>query len=367
MKKKINPLFVFFTLTLAVYSQCTPAIPADTWSLAVSSEYATVTIQPYKTRYNDQDRVTVRAYPLPGHSWTGWSGDLSTPSMAMTFNIDRDLALFTVTEPSTVGNTWPSSNTVGVPSGEALTIYSGPTHSSSNNQLFSNLVFTNRIYIDHSGVIIKNCKLMPSTNEYYGVYCTKPGVNTPQGGTGFILQNCEVTSGITWVDGFTARSNWFHAPAGGTLNDGIIFAASDVLIEDNLISDLNGSSGAHLDGIQVMAGSNIIIRGNWIEAKSREQITGGGMVTSSFYAHPTLGNIHNLVLDHNTFIEESNVIAGYGYYPLRISDTTGQVIVQNNRWSMQEHGLSLPYRITGATVITVWLSNRYDKGEVIEY
>jgi len=119
------------------------------------------------------------------------------------------------------------------------------------------------------------------------------------------------------------------------------------------IDGLVGDQGAHLDGVQVMAGSDIIIRHNWIEAVS-PPIDGGGVNAAIFFG-PDFGEISDVVVDCNMLIEED------GYYPLRI-DARGSVTVRSNRW---RHGhLGAPVNLTDTTV-TLWQDNAYEDGEVI--
>jgi hypothetical protein len=160
---------------------------------------------------------------------------------------------------------------------------------------------------------------------------------------------------VLFADGFTGRRDHLHARAGGSKDDGWIFAASHVLLEDDLIDGLVGDDGAHLDGIQVMAGGDIVIRNNWIEAVS-PPIPGGGGVNAAIFFGPDFGEISDVTVDCNMLIEED------GYYPLRL-DARGAVVVRHNRWRRGFAGTS-PVNATD-TVVTAWEDNAYEDGTPI--
>ena len=170
------------------------------------------------------------------------------------------------------------------------------------------------------------------------------------------IEDSEIVGGVLPTNYFTARRNHIHAPAGGSKNDGFAFAASNVLIEDNLIDGLSGSSGAHLDGIQTMAGSNIVLRHNWIEAVS-PPISGGGVNAAIFFS-PNKGPISDVTVECNMLIEKD------GYYPLRIYSVDGSVVVRHNRWQKGFLGTA-PVGLKGQTSISEWTDNAYDDGTPI--
>ena len=242
---------------------------------------------------------------------------------------------------------WPTAATVGIPAGTpALTVMAEESyHTSADGQVFDHVELRGRLYVDHKNVIVRRSRLVG--DEYYAIYST-------DGATGLTIEDSDIQGGVLLNDGFTGRRNHLHAPAGGTKDDGWIFGASHVLLEDNLIDGLVGGGGAHLDGIQVMAGQDIAVVNNWIEAKS-PPISGGGVNAAVFFK-PDFGEISDVRVDCNMLIEEE------GYYPLRI-DARGSVVVRHNRWRRGFVGTS-PVNLTDTTVAT-WEDNAYEDGEVI--
>jgi len=240
---------------------------------------------------------------------------------------------------------WPTASTTGIPTGTpTLRVIAEDSHTDHDGQVFDAVELQGRLYVDHKNVSIRRSRLVGDI--YYAIYST-------EGGTNLTIEDCDITGGVLLGDGFVGRRNHLHAPSGGYRDDGWIFAASHVLLEDNLIDGLVGDQGAHLDGVQVMAGSDIIIRHNWIEAVS-PPIDGGGVNAAIFFG-PDFGEISDVVVDCNMLIEED------GYYPLRI-DARGSVTVRSNRW---RHGhLGAPVNLTDTTV-TLWQDNAYEDGEVI--
>ncbi len=241
---------------------------------------------------------------------------------------------------------WPTAASTGIPAGTpALQVLSDESiHTTHDGQVFDAVDLEGRLYVDHRNVVIRRSRLVGDV--YYAVYAT-------EGGTGLTIEDSDIQGGVLVPDGFTGRRNHLHAPAGGYKDDGWIFAASHVLLEDNLIDGLVGDTGAHLDGIQAMAGDDIVIRHNWIEAISPPIPDGG--VNAAVFFKPDFGAISNIVVDCNMLIEED------GYYPLRI-DARGMVAVRHNRWRRGHLGSPVH---TENTVVTDWEDNAYEDGEVI--
>jgi hypothetical protein len=241
---------------------------------------------------------------------------------------------------------WPGDGGVGIPDGTPeLTVLEGDRHTEAAGQVFDAVELRGRLYVDHPDVVIRRSRLVGDI--YYAVYTTEGGVR-------LTIEDCDIVGGILISDGFVGRRNHLHAPAGGYRDDGWIFAASDVVLEDNRIDGLLGDVGAHVDGVQIMAGDNVVIRRNYIDAAS-PPIENGGVNAAIFFA-PDFGPISNVAVDCNM------LIAPDGYYPLRIYDTGGTVDVRHNRWS-RDH-LGAPVHVEETTV-TTWEDNAYVDGEAI--
>jgi hypothetical protein len=242
---------------------------------------------------------------------------------------------------------WPTAATVGIPPGTpALTVMGDESyHTQHDGQVYDAVELRGRLYVDHKDVIVRRSRLIGDV--YYAIYSADDA-------TGLTVEDCDIQGGVLFGDGFTGRRNHLHARAGGYKDDGWIFAASHVLLEDNLIDGLVGDDGAHLDGIQAMGGQDIAIVNNWIEATS-PPISGGGVNAAVFFK-PDFGEISDVRVDCNMLIEED------GYYPLRI-DARGSVVVRHNRWRRGFVGTS-PVNLTDTTV-TTWEDNAFEDGEVI--
>jgi hypothetical protein len=242
---------------------------------------------------------------------------------------------------------WPTAQTVGIPSGTpTLKVVGGSSvHTQADGEVFDAVELQARLYVDHKNVVIKRSKLIG--DQYYAIYTTIPEAH-------LTIEDSDIVGGVLITDYFIGRRNHLHAETGGFKDDGYIFSASHVLLEDNLIDGLVGDTGAHLDGIQVMGGTDIVIRHNWIEAVS-PPISGGG-VNASIFFKPDFDPISDVTVDCNMLIEKD------GYYPLRI-DAGGTNYVRHNRW--QKGHLGAPVLLSGSTTVSVWEDNQYTDGEII--
>jgi len=241
---------------------------------------------------------------------------------------------------------WPLDGGAGIPDGTPeLTVMAEDAHTEYAGQVFDAVELRGRLYVDHPDVVIRRSKLVGDI--YYAVYTTEGGVR-------LTIEDCDITGGVLIADGFVGRRNHLHAAVGGTRADGWIFAANDVLLEDNRIDGLVGDTGAHVDGIQIMGGDNVVIRRNYIDAAS-PPIENGGVNAAVFFA-TDFGPISNIAVDCNMLISPE------AYYPLRIYYTGGSVVVRHNRWS-RDH-LGSPVYIED-TAVTTWEDNAYLDGEAI--
>lgn len=256
--------------------------------------------------------------------------------------------------PPVTCHAWPTASTVGIPAGTpSLTVMADESyHTAYDGQIYDHVELRGRLYVDHQGVIIRRSRLIGDV--WYAIYSADDA-------TDLTIEDSDIQGGVLFVDGFVGRRNHLHAPAGGDKDDGWIFGASHVLLEDNLIDGLVGGPGAHLDGIQAMDGQDIAIVNNWIEAISPpipddEQGNPGGVNAAVFFK-PDFGAISDVRVDCNMLIEEE------GYYPLRIW-SGGAVVVRHNRWRRGFVGTS-PVDIHDGTVVTTWEDNAYEDGEPI--
>lgn len=318
------------------------------YSLTVEAVDGTAILSPAGGRYTEGTPVSVRVYPRTGFAFSAWEGDVVSADEVLALTMDSNISLTGRCVASPASFVWPDSTNSGVPAGTDLTVYDGDNRTTEDGQVFENYIFDARIYVNHANVIFRNCHLRGDKDPYHVVHASAAG-------TGLTIERCDINRGIVIADGFTGRGNHIYAASGKYLNDGFCFNASNVLLENNLIDGLRGNQGAHLDGIQIMGGSDIVIRNNRIEATTSTPIEGGGVNAAIFFA-PDLAPIRNAVVDHNMLIQLE------GYYPLRIYDTGGTVVVQNNLWNAAE---TVPLLHIENTVIALWEGNATVGGEEI--
>ncbi|XYI00089.1 right-handed parallel beta-helix repeat-containing protein [Sorangium sp. So ce1128] len=242
---------------------------------------------------------------------------------------------------------WPDATTIGIPPGTPdLEIIEGDIHTEQDGQVFDAVELRGRLYLDHKDITIKRSRLIG--DQYYAVYATDSA-------SGLTIEDSEVTGGVGFPDHTTVRRTHAHSGFGHDRDDGFIFAASHVLIEDCLIDGLAGSDGAHVDGIQSMGGSDIVFRHNWVDPTSPPIADGG--VNAAIFVTP------DKVPSSDVTVECNMMLGGESWYPLRLYSTSGQVVVRGNRFD--RNFLGVPVHLDETTP-TVWEDNAYaDDGEVI--
>jgi hypothetical protein len=249
-------------------------------------------------------------------------------------------------------NGWPTASTVGLPAGTSLKVVTTDMRTTQDGQVIEGLDMRARFYVKHKNVTIRNCKL--TGDIYYAVYVEAVAKDGP-----LLIENCDITSGIESGNNATFRNNHMYAPPGGFKNDGLILGGDNLLIENNLIHNLKGDAGAHIDGIQILNGNNITIRNNWVEVLDNPETGADGGPNAAILVGVYLEPTSNVTVECNMLIMKD------GWYPLRIEDVTGKIIVRHNRW---RHGalndIPVDYNNPGASS-TVWEDNAFEDGIVI--
>jgi len=248
-------------------------------------------------------------------------------------------------------NGWPTAQTVGLPAGTPLQTVTKDFYTTKDGQVIEGLDVRARIYVAHKNVTVRNCIL--SGTDYYPIYSTGAGNDGP-----LLVENCDITGGISCGNNATFRNNHFYAPADGFKDDGLVLGSDNILIENNLIHNLRGEPHAHMDGIQIMQGRNITIRNNWIELHDNPETGDDGGPNSAIFVKVDTGPISNVTVECNMLIMRD------GYYPLRFAWVTGNIVVQHNRWrygSINDWPVAWDY--TDAP--KVWEDNAFEDGKVI--
>lgn len=243
---------------------------------------------------------------------------------------------------------WPDATNTGIPAGTpALTVLEGDFHTEQDGQVFDAVEIRGRLYVDHEDIVITRSLLVG--DQYYALYATETA-------SGLTIEDSEVVGGVLLPDHTTVRRTRAHAAEDGLRDDGFIFSASHVLLEDNRIDGLRGGDGAHIDGIQTMGGTDIVLRHNWIDPSSPPVADGG--VNAAIFINPGDG-----VPSADVTVECNMILGGGSWYPLRLYGTGGEVIVRGNRFDRDFLGVPVH---TEDTVVSLWEDNAFaDDGEVI--
>lgn len=243
---------------------------------------------------------------------------------------------------------WPDAKTVGIPAGTPeLKVINGDIHTEQDGQVFDAVELRGRLYLDHKDITIKRSRLIG--DEYYAVYAS-------EGSSGLTIEDCEITGGVGFPDHTTVRRSYAHSGFGHNRDDGFIFVASHVLIEDCLVDGLAGGDGAHVDGIQGMGGADVVFRHNWVDPTSPPIENGG--VNAAIFVSPEFD-----VPSSDVTVECNMILGGESWYPLRLYSTSGNVVVRGNRFDRNFLGVPAHFE---ETTPTVWEDNAFaDNGEEI--
>ena len=207
---------------------------------------------------------------------------------------------------------FPDASTTGVPPGTTLTTVNGNFTSSFAGQIIDARDVNGIIYVNHPGVIIRNCEaqgitvnadnvtIQDSTITGLGLY-RETAINL-LGSDNTTIQRCDISN----------------------VENGIWLEANGCLIADNYLHDLipyNSATDPHIDGIQIPGGagvSNNLITHNNFDL-------GPGTSSSITMADATNIDITNNRLNGGTF----NIYFEGGNNPFGGGDTTGCDVTNN--------------------------------------
>jgi hypothetical protein len=152
----------------------------------------------------------------------------------------------------------PGPTNTGVPTGTKLTP-SGSLKVKKNGEIVENLDVSGQIRIMADNVTVKNCRIKAGTSA-----SAYPAHVASSEYTGTVFEDCEidgngVSSVAAGLKNITLRRCNIH--------NGIDLVRADgnVLIEDNWLHNPARTPGSHNDAIQMLKGSNVIIRRNTID------------------------------------------------------------------------------------------------------
>ena len=184
---------------------------------------------------------------------------------------------------------FPDATDTGVQAGVTLKAYNGDLVINTPGAVISGLDIHGSVYINADNVTLINCRI--TSGGYWAV--SVGGGGGSSGGTGCVVQNCEInglggTQGSAGIQGAgTFLANNIYG-----VENGIVFAGSNSLAQDNYIHDLQSTPEAHYDGIAAQGGlSNITIRHNTVISRPD--------ATSAIYINNDFGPMSNVIVDNN--------------------------------------------------------------------
>lgn len=244
----------------------------------------------------------------------------------------------------TTGAVMPdATNTGWRPTGVTLTRYTGPMTITKAGTVIDGRDVNGQLTVSADDVTIRRSRI--SSNGSYGVYVAKGVKNLiiidseldGRGNTGndsavsshdFSIVRCDIHG---WVDGFKADSN--------------------VNLVNSWLHDFATGNGNHNDGVQISGRGNILIVGNRIEARSKNESTS---MNAAVYTNTDYG-----IRPDNVVVRGNWINAG-GFF-VRI-DATGFKL-ENNRF-----GRWYGYGIVNVTPQSTWTNTGnvfHDTGEPI--
>lgn len=159
----------------------------------------------------------------------------------------------------------PSASNTG-PSDPSVLMASGSISSTMDGQVIENVDVTGSVTILHKNVVLRNFRIL--TTSHYGIRANDPAVEN------LLIEHGDVagaqSSGIIVSNG-TVRSVNIHDTDGDGGKSG-----SNVRWECNWFHHLGRGEGAHADGIQVVAASNLQFIGNNFDMPIPESPNGPG-------------------------------------------------------------------------------------------
>ena len=229
----------------------------------------------------------------------------------------------------------PHAGNTGVQDGVTLTAYSGPNPITTPNALVENKIVSGTLYVDTTGVVIRNCRF--TTWDYYAVDASTNGQAVTVEYCDFI-GNGGISAAATLCNG-TIRYNDISLTENGIYTVG----GNACVIEYNYVHDLLSSAGdPHYCGIQIEGGeTNLIIRGNtvidWLDSGVFLQSLYGPINTALIDGNFIKGGSSSLILQSNgqpypisNITVTNNILTkgAFGYYSFDVAPIvfTGNIL-----------------------------------------
>lgn len=205
-------------------------------------------------------------------------------------------ALLAIVLPCLTAAAWngpyPGPGNTGPTTPDALTPYSGPTTITVDGTVIESVTIDATITIEADNVTIRNFVI--NTEGFYGVKCIN-------GNTGLVLEDGAITrirSAGVYGGGFTARRLDIHDCGSDAYKP-----TTDARIEYCWMHDLGYIVDSHSDGVQMVAGGNVVIYRNYFDMPYQ---TSGYTNSQCIILQTNNGTLDNVTI-------EENLINGGGY------------------------------------------------------
>lgn len=253
------------------------------------------------------------------------------------------------------GEAWYQANT-GVQAGITLTktgTPGGTIYTTANNQVIENLEIAGQLVIQHTGVVVRNCRFTGCTDTGGGAAITTTDTSSS------LIEHVEIDgsggqgagycNGIQWNGRYTGRfiNIW------GVWEDGMKLHPYTYLY-DSYIHDMAPRTGAHPDAIQLDQCHDSEVHRCWIEDSTNP------WGTSAVFIKPEVGPFSNVLVD-SCYLSGGGFTMAFDMLNYGLSNFT----ITNNVWGngIWEYG---PVRVANGTVSNlVWTGNTLSTGATL--
>jgi hypothetical protein len=238
------------------------------------------------------------------------------------------------TSPPAAG--FPNASNTGVPAGVTLTPYTGPSRISADGTVIDRKEITSCLSIAADNVKITRSRIR----------CGGPhGIRVLGGSNGVVVEDTEIDGSGGTVTAAVCCSRYVlrRVDIHGVIDGPRL--GSDTVVERSWIHDLKRVPGSHNDTLQILQGTNVVVRGNTLQAY-----------------RPATGDPMNAVLmvgalagDLRNFVFEDNYVNGGNYTIYAGNGSKHQIsnfVIRRNRF-----GRDFRYGVLSAlSPTTVWES-----------
>lgn len=220
---------------------------------------------------------------------------------------------------------------------------SGSINTSSNGQLIEGKNISGTIVVNHTNVTVRRCRVFSSSALFLIETENAQAADTT------VIEDCLIESGTgqgasgsaAVTGGATIRRCNINGLENGP------YLANGSFVIDNLIHSMDAAGGdPHVDGIQNLAGSDVIIEHNHIEAWD----------TSNIFNNSAFGPIDNVVINRNRLIKDPGRSApSYAIYADETNNSLTNVQITNNIIQVGFYG---NYCSLDAGTVSAWSNNR---------